>query len=158
MQPLVKLEKRKTLLGFSLHHHCWVRVKFRCTGGRKSAFVCEIMKRVHTFAGEIVKLCNFAFVRVCAVKLEVGLVDDDFPSKPSLQGPFEFSFQCGLDEAVDHDKASCLEDPMQWVKMYEYVYTRDFRANPEVCFGVCFFVWITILYSWVVGTIWSFTL
>ena len=105
------------------------------------------MKRVHTFAGEIVKLCNFAIVHVYAVKLEVGIVDDDFPSKPSLQGPFEFSFQCGLDEAVDHDKASCLEDPMQWVKMYEYVYTRDFRPNPEVCFGVCFSVWITILYS-----------
>ena len=83
MQPSVKLEK--TLLGFSLHHH-WVRVKFRCTGGRKSAFVCEIMKRVHTFAGEIVKLCNFAIVHVYAVKLGVGLVDDDFPSKPSLQG------------------------------------------------------------------------
>ena len=116
------------------------------------------MKRVHTFAGEIVKLCNFAIVHVYAVKLEVGIVDDDFPSKPSLQGPFEFSFQCGLDEAVDHDKASCLEDPMQWVKMYEYVYTRDFRPNPEVCFGVCFSVWITILYSWVAGTIRSITL
>ena len=55
-------------------------------GGRKSAFVCEIMKRVHTFPCAIVKLCNFAFVHVGAVKFEVGLVDDDFPSKLSLQG------------------------------------------------------------------------
>ena len=46
------------------------------------------MKRVHTFPCEIVKLCNFAIVHVYVVKLEVGLVDDDFPSEHCLQGPF----------------------------------------------------------------------